>query len=92
MPHRKNHDQQQHGIGHSSRPATAVPLTVTVVKMLNPASLLSAKPSVASDAWIRLMASTTRHHAAPQTRPSRLAVKGKWAEVCRLSVSGPKGS
>jgi hypothetical protein len=36
----QNHDRGQDGIGHSIRPATAVPLTVLVAEMLNGSLLL----------------------------------------------------
>lgn len=41
VPHGENHDRGQHAIGHSIRPATAVPLTVLVAEMLNGSLLLT---------------------------------------------------
>jgi hypothetical protein len=40
VPQDKNGGQGRHGIGHSIRPATAVPSTVLVSEMLNGALLL----------------------------------------------------
>jgi hypothetical protein len=41
VPHGENHDRGQHAVGHSIRPATAVPLTVLVAEMLNGSLLLT---------------------------------------------------